>query len=233
MSILKCKVCGFEFKPIRSLHFITCDAHDEQELYDAYDCPSCGSQYIAQSRKRLFETPAVEKKDHQYSIGDQISVGKYTATCQKVTDDGAIFMLDQYLDKPYRMNPNDTNAGGYGESALRVELNEDFGNDSNFDSIRDKLLPVYDADLVRIPTVGEFFGPDDFYEMDDAEQWELMKTRKNRIADREGEDYEWGWLQNKVKNSSDNFADVCRGGLARYRLATYSLGVRPVFMLVE
>lgn len=164
-------------------------------------------------------------------IGDQIETGKYTATCQKVLDGYAIFMLDQYLDKPYSMNHVWTNKGGYLASELRKNLNIDFAVDPNFDSIREDLIPFETGDLVRIPTVGEFFGPDDFYDMDDAEQWELMKDRRNRIALREGEIYEWGWLQNTVKNSATSFAGVVSDGSANYVAASNSYGVRPVFSI--
>lgn len=169
---------------------------------------------------------------NEYQIGDQIFIGKYTATCQKVEDAGAIFLLDQYLDKPYRMNKKDTNRGGYEASNLRAELNKDFMTDHEFDAIRANLVPFENGDLVRIPTVGEFFGADDFYDMDDAEQWELMKKRPNRIADREGEAYEWGWLQNTVHMSAALFAYVATGGRATDHGASASHGVRPVFMLI-
>lgn len=168
----------------------------------------------------------------KFQIGDQIIVGKYTATCQKVTEQGAIFMLDQYLDKPYQMNSEWTNKGGYEASDLRRNLNADFAVDKEFDSIREHLVPFKNGDLVRIPTVGEFFGQDDWYEMDDAEQWELMKIPSNRVAQREGEEYEWGWLQNKVKESGPNFAGVSYGGNTYANAASASRGVRPVFELV-
>ena len=161
-------------------------------------------------------------------IGDQIQVGKYTATCQKVTDDAAVFLLDQYLDN---MNPTNTNGGGYKVSELRRTL-QVVANDENFASIRERMRPFDNGELLRIPTVGEMFGYDDFYEMDDAEQWELMKDRRNRIADREGEEYEWGWLQNKVRNSATTFARVDTHGAARYGSASNGSGVRPVFQLV-
>lgn len=175
-------------------------------------------------RKQELETNALQ-------IGDQIKVGKYTATCQKVTDGKAIFLLDQYLDKPYAMNSRWTNEGGYDASDLRAEF-KNIVLDPNFDSIRDKLAPFDSGDFMRITTVGEMFGYDDDYEMDDAEQWELMKDRRNRIALREGEEYEWGWLQNKVKNSAAAFAYVNYRGRAVYASATYAFGVRPVFQLV-
>ena len=167
-----------------------------------------------------------------YQIGDQITLGKYTATCQKLTDKGVIFMLDQYLDKAYKMNAEWTNKGGYEASDLRKNLQADFAKDENFDSIRDILVPFENGDLVRIPTVGEFFGEDDWCVMDDAEQWALMKDRKNRIANREGE-YEWGWLQNTVKESATRFAGVLLSGLATNHYASASAGVRPVFMLEQ
>lgn len=165
-------------------------------------------------------------------IGDQIQVGKYTATCQKVTDDTAVFLLDQYLDKAYRMNPTNTNEGGYEVSELRRTLQVVAANDENFASIRERMRPFDNGELLRIPTVGEMFGYDGFYEMDDAEQWELMKDRRNRIADREGEEYEWGWLQNKVRNSAAHFADVHGDGYAYVDGASNDGGVRPVFQLV-
>ena len=87
------------------------------------------------------------------------------------------------------------------------------------------------GDLLRLPTVGEMFGYDNFYEMDDAEQWELMKNRRNRIAERRGEKYEWGWLQNKVKGPSANFAGVDLRGNANTYYASNTFGVRPVFQL--
>ena len=165
-------------------------------------------------------------------IGDQIQVGKYTATCQKVTDDAAVFLLDQYLDKAYRMNPTNTNEGGYEVSELRRTLQVVAANDENFASIRERMRPFDNGELLRIPTVGEMFGYDDFYEMDDAEQWELMKDRRNRVADREGKEYEWGWLQNKIRNSAAYFANVDGRGDTYYDGASYDHGVRPVFQLV-
>lgn len=176
-------------------------------------------------RKQELETNA-------FQVGDQIQVGKYTATCQKVTDGKAIFLLDQYLDKPYAMNSRWTNEGGYDASDLRAEF-KNIVLDTNFDAIRDSLVAFDNGDLMRIATVGEMFGYDEFYEMDDAEQWELMKDRQNRIALREGDEYEWGWLQNKVKGSAADFAGVNNGGSATDGSASYSVGVRPVFQLVS
>lgn len=166
----------------------------------------------------------------EFQVGDQIEVGKYTATCQKVTRKGALFLLDQYLDEPFKMNRENTNEGGYEASNLRMELQKDSILDI-FSSIRDRMVPFKNGDLLRIPYAEEFFGDIDEYEPSGKKQWPLMKDRKNRIAIREGEAYEWGWLQNKVKSSSALFANVNYNGHPNYYLASYSGGVRPVFRL--
>lgn len=63
--MLKCKICGTEFPAIKERHYIARDnirtgaftsiSNEEEKIYDAYDCPMCGSQIIAQERKRNFE----------------------------------------------------------------------------------------------------------------------------------------------------------------------------------
>lgn len=63
--MLKCKICGTEFPAIKEKHYIARDnnrtgavvvlSKDEEKIYDAYDCPMCGCQIIAQERKRNFE----------------------------------------------------------------------------------------------------------------------------------------------------------------------------------
>ena len=77
----------------------------------------------------------------------------------------------------------------------------------------------------------EFFGDVDGYESSGKKQWPLMTDRKNRIAIREGEAYEWGWLQNKLEFSSAYFAPVYGYGSPNCAGASSSGGVRPVFRL--
>lgn len=176
-------------------------------------------------RKQILEV-------ENFMVGDQIRVGKYTATCQKIDGDKAVFFLDQYLDKAYSMNDTNTNRGGYNQSQLRNNIkNADM--DENFVYIREHLIPFNNGDLLRLATIGEMFGGDDYFDSDDSEQWELMKDRRNRIADRKGEEYEWGWLQNAVKNSSAYFDLVDGYGYATSYSASYSYGVRPVFQLAK
>ena len=58
-----------------------------------------------------------------------------------------------------------------------------------------------------------------------------MKERANRVAERKGESYEWGWLQNKYVRSAAGFCHVDSDGGARNWDASNSVGVRPAFLI--
>ena len=172
----------------------------------------------------------IETTDIQ--IGDRLRVGRYTATCQKVTEKGATFLLDQYLDRPTPMNKKNTNHGGYDNSDLRKYLQSDTVL-SDFEEIRDYMVPFDNGDLLRIPFAGELFDKlPSWCKPDGHEQWPPMQDRRNRLASRCGE-YEWGWINNKVKSSSTNFCDVSDGGYADARHASSVIGVRPVFLIAR
>lgn len=167
-----------------------------------------------------------------FLVEDRIRLSShYTATCQTVTSQGAIFLLDQYLGKAYQMNQMNTNKGGYDESDLRKALQSDEVL-SIFNVIRDRMAPFENGDLLRIPFAGEIFGDKlpEWCEPDGHEQWPLMQDRRNRIASRCGE-YEWGWLQNKDKTSSTLFCFVAADGLAYAWYASNVIGVRPAFLI--
>ena len=166
-----------------------------------------------------------------FLIGDKINIDHYTATCQEITSKGALFLMDQYLDKPMAMNRNNSNKGGYEESDLRKTLRSREVLDI-FDDWRDRMVPFENGDLLRIPFFSEIFGQEDaeYFETDGCEQWELMKDRKNRNAFRQN-CLEWGWLQNKRKGSAADFALVANRGYAVCATALGSAGVRPAFLI--
>lgn len=60
-----------------------------------------------------------------------------------------------------------------------------------------------------------------------------MKERANRVAERKGESYEWGWLQNKYVQSAATFClvDDYGVGYAADWGASNSFGVRPAFLI--
>jgi len=167
-----------------------------------------------------------------FMVGDQIKVGKYTATCQKVTKKGALFLLDQYLDDAYPMNSANTNNGGYEASKLRKIINSE--NILNiFSEIRDKMIPFKNGDLIRIPYAEEIFGKLNTFESSGKKQWKLMKNCRNRIAYRRGRVGEWGWLQNTLKSSESYFAIMSTSSNIDHSSAAVCAGVRPVFRLVS
>ena len=173
-------------------------------------------------------------------VGDRIHVGHYTATCQEIMPKGALFLLDQYLDKAYKMNRGHTNKGGYPESDLRKALQSDEVLNI-FADIRDYMVSFDNGDLLQIPFAGELFGDKmlefgdklpEWCEPDGHEQWPLMQDRRNRLASRRG-DYEWGWLQNKVKAFSTDFCLVSGVGDAANGDASFVRGVRPAFLIAR
>ena len=175
----------------------------------------------------------IETSDIQ--IGDRIHVGKYTATCQEVTQKSALFLLDQYLDDPMPMNRMNTNEGGYEKSDLRKELQSEEVL-SIFKDIRDCMVPFENGDLLRIPFAGEIYGDKvaAWYEPDGHKQWPLMEDEHNRLAEKCGS-YVYGWLQNKDIEDSTSFCITDEIYLYTDDLelgaASETLGVRPVFII--
>lgn len=177
--------------------------------------------------ERLIE---IETADPQ--IGDKIHIDHYTATCQTVTPKGALFLLDQYLDRAYQMNRANTNKGGYAESDLRKALQSDEVLDI-FAGIRDYMVPFDNGDLLRLPFAGELFDKlPSWCEPDDHKQWPLMTDAHNRTASRCG-DPEWGWLANTFRDTSTSFCLVNNYGNADGWDASVVVGVRPVFLIAR
>jgi len=95
-------------------------------------------------------------------------------------------------------------------------------------------VPFDNGDMLRIPTEREIFGENKYgeEEPDTVRQFEAMKKRRNRIAFQGlNGDWEWYWLQNKVRSvrSATNACNVNDGGDAFASGASYSYGVRPLF----
>jgi len=179
-------------------------------------------------RKQELETSSIQ-------VGDQIVIqltgfGEFTATAQKITDKGTLFLFDDCVaEQP--MNKKYTNKGGYEKSDLCKWI-------SDVLSVAFPENLINRIDNLTIPTYGQMFGHDDWYndvmEPDDDEQLPLMKKRKNRIADF-NDNYEWYWIQNATKKevSAAYFALVNGSGRTAYAGASDSFGVRPVFWLVK
>lgn len=166
-------------------------------------------------------------------VGDRIHVDHYTATCQEITPKGALFLMDQYLDKPMVMNRNNSNQGGYEESDLRRAL-QSVDVLKLFSGIREWMVPFDNGDLLRIPFAGEIFGDKlpEWCEPDGHEQWPLMRDRRNRLASKcDDDDYEWSWLQNKDKTTSMDFCFSDSSGYICVWFASKAGGVRLAFLI--
>ena len=180
-------------------------------------------------------TRKVQFKTNEICVGDQITVrlsgfGKFTATAQRVTDKGILFLFDEVITR-HPMNETNTNEGGFDKSDMCRWL-------------RETVLPAFPEKLrtrireITLPTYGEIFGHDDFYENfepDNDEQFELIKRRGNRVCDFEDDWWCWWWLRNATKRSvsSASFARVDGNGHAACLGASTSAGVRPEFWLVK
>lgn len=169
-------------------------------------------------------------------VGDQMVIplaelGEFIATAHKVTDEGVMFIFDEYvICRP--MNNRSTNKGGFEKSDLKKWMDTVLLM-AFPEELRDKIYGL------TIPTVGQIVGHEDEWdnknlEPDSDEQLPLMKECKNRIACFEDQ-LTWGWLRNATKEefSSAGFARVSGNGAAGSYYASASLGVRPEFWLVK
>lgn len=173
-----------------------------------------------------------ELETENFEIGDRIAFhlgdfGDFTATAQRVTEEGTLFLFDSIVCNRY-MNEGWSNDGGYEASDLKkwieTELIKSFPKD-----IRSRIKKI------SIPSYGQIFGHDGFYERfepDNDEQFPLMKDRKNRIKLYQDDTY-WYWLQNATKKnvSAYSFAIVGSFGYADSTSAYNTLGVLPVILL--
>lgn len=191
------------------------------------------------SEKRSDQTEFV-RENPDYSIGNQITIGKYTATCVKSeinTESDYVdytFCFDTYIDE--RMP----------HSEMLIKLDEWFRSYEGFNNIREDVVafpnPGYACHL-RVPYAGEMFGSkavDKCYAPDNLDgtwkdQWLCMKNVQNRSAKREGQP-EYGWLMNTPKGLEEVDFNRLFGGVniignASIYCDPYPYGIRPVFVI--
>lgn len=178
----------------------------------------------------------IKLKAEKFKPGDIISFElkdgeKVRARAVKREKNGMLFCMVDCIKREEQMDSRDTNKGGYEASNLRKKLNSDI-LDRFPAEIRDRMKPMGNGDLLRIPTEREIFGENKYGDSDNAEQWPCMKQVRNRIALRgDNGDWERYWLQNRYRDSASAFCRVNDFGFAYASGARFSLGVRPVFLL--
>ena len=181
-----------------------------------------------------------------FELGDTISFELTTGEQVQVmavreTPNGMLFMFVDCLKTEQKMfeNVNNAEVVDYAHSDLRKKLNGEI-LESFPEEIRERMVGMRVGqtncfDMLRIPTEREIFGENPYGEDEpkSVRRFYGMEERRNRIAwqgSKTGE-FEWYWLQNKVKDSASNFADVGHYGDADSARASASCGVRPVFLL--
>lgn len=178
-----------------------------------------------------------------FEVGDIIKFKlidgeKVQAMAVKQTSEGMLFVLVDCLAKEYPMfndiDDMDKEDISYATSDLRKALNGEI-LDRFPKEIKDRMVAVNaEGDMLRIPTECEIFG-ENVYGQEESKltkRWKPMKKKRNRIAfqGKEGA-WEWYWLMNRHKDYASYFANVSNDGGAGYYYASYSYGVRPVFLL--
>ena len=178
-----------------------------------------------------------------FELGDIISFKlttgeKVQARAVKETPDGMLFMTVDCLkdEQPMFKNTDDMEDEdfSYDNSDLRKVLNGAIL--ATFPAeIRDRMKVVYgDSDLLRIPSEKEIFGTNEYgQEEGKVKQFKGMKNRRNRIAWQGSKTgvFEWYWLMNRHKEYASGFPLVGYCGYAGCGDASFSVGVRPVFLL--
>ena len=181
-----------------------------------------------------------------FELGDIISFELTTgeqaqAMAVRETPNGMLFMFVDCLKTEQKMfeNVNKAEVIDYEHSDLRKKLNGEI-LESFPEEIRERMVGMRVGqtncfDMLRIPTEREIFGENPYGvdEPKSVRRFYGMEERRNRIAwqgSKTGE-FEWYWLQNKVEDSASYFAVVSLDGNANSSYASYSYGVRPVFLL--
>lgn len=178
-----------------------------------------------------------------FEVGDIIKFKltdgeKVQAMAVEQTPEGMLFVLVDCLAKEYPMfndiDDMDEEDISYATSDLRKALNGEI-LDRFPKEIKERMVAVNaEGDMLRIPTECEIFG-ENVYGQEESKltkRWKPMKKKRNRIAfqGKEGA-WEWYWLINRHKDYASDFARVDSSGYAAYLNASYSNGVRPVFLL--
>lgn len=181
-----------------------------------------------------------------FELGDVISFDlttgeKVQAMAVRETPNGMLFMTVDCLKNEQKMfeNPNRAEVVDYEHSDLRKKLNGEI-LDTFPEEIKERMVGMRVGqtncfDMLRIPTEKEIFGENPYGadEPKSVRRFYGMEERRNRIAwqgSKTGE-FEWYWLQNRVEDTASHFAIVNSYGDASYYYASYSYGVRPVFLL--
>lgn len=176
---------------------------------------------------------AAETETDKLQVGDTIELlHGFTATCQEVTEQGAVMLLDQYVAERC-INEDNTNEEGFEQSDLCGFLLDNLDKWLPNDLLK-QLGEFGSAGPIRLPYLSEVVGRlPEWAEEDDKKLWPLMTDKRNRIAFHQDGRWDWCWCMNKVKDSATSFCIVDTGGGASTAGASGPVGVRPAFLIIQ
>ena len=168
----------------------------------------------------------------------------------RVTYDQAgnmFFVFENCLDKPFFMNRNATNAGGWAKSEMRAYLNGEISKqlpDDLLESIepisieqemKDKTY-VKSRDKLFLLSEEQVFGESRRSKSEKGvSQLRIFEgSMENKVKSRGRKPFSfWWWLRSPYSGSSGSFVDVTSSGYANGSDANYSYGVAPGFCLIK
>ena len=163
-----------------------------------------------------YGSPDMEQLTTQKPDVKQITVGgeKYDLLKCKEAD-GTIYIFDRITGT----------ASMDGMDEYLEGLEKELPSDINF-------VPFANGKLLRLATEKEIFGINKIGNPEEGEQFECMKSRKNRVTVDEDDDFIPWWLSTRRKDFSANFAAVNGHGDAGSHVASItSIGVRPLLKI--
>ena len=167
----------------------------------------------------------------------------------RVTHDQAgnmFFVFENCLDKPFFMNHNETNAGGWAKSGMRAYLNVEIAKQLPDDLLKsielisiEQEIPdetcVKSRDKLFLLSEEQVFGKSRLYSIPEKGVSQLMvfkSSMEHRVKSRGGKP-SWWRLRSPYSDSNASFVYVFSGGAVGYCYANYSGGVVPGFCLSE
>lgn len=151
---------------------------------------------------------------------------------RQLDDGAALFIFTDCLDREERLHDVPGEYDGWDGCSLRKILNgrilERFPEE-----IRKLMRPFENGDLLQIPSEIEIFGERIWDQEKEGTQFPAMRDRRNRIAFQgyRSDVWEWYWLRTVSTRGTGYAAYVNNCGTATSNAATYSFGVRPLFIL--
>ena len=168
----------------------------------------------------------------------------------RVTHDQAgnmFFVFENCLDKPFFMNPDATNTGGWAKSEMRAYLNGEIAKqfpDDLLESIEpisiEQEMPdetcVKSHDKLFLLSEEQVFGKSEYsYSKPEKGLSQLRffeRPKRRRVKSQNGNSISW-WLRSPYSGDSNAFVVVSSSGVVDWSYAYPSGGVAPGFCLIE